>query len=244
MTMAMQRTRSMNILTSGLARALLLTAPLALAACGTVDRTATVASVIPEPYEQRHPIVIADAPHSVDLFPSNGRLDSGDRSRVADFARLYKERGRGPISIMLPQDRSSGSAVNAIRASLAEAGVGGHVRVGHYPVQNQGVAAAVRLSFVGLKAKVATQCGEWPDDLASASSLQTWQNKPFWNLGCSYQNMLAAQVADPRDMAGPRGESNPDVMMRMRAIQKVRQGQDPGTTWKVQNSNIGAVGGN
>ena len=56
--------------------------------------------------------------------------------------------------------------------------------------------------------------------------------------------MLAVQVANPRDVASPRGESEADVMMRMRAIQKVRQGNDPGTSWKVQNSNIGTFGGN
>jgi pilus assembly protein CpaD len=63
-------------------------------------------------------------------------------------------------------------------------------------------------------------------------------------MGCAYQNMLAVQVANPRDIASPRGETPSDVRMRMRAIGKVRQGTDPGTAWKVQNSNIGSVGGN
>lgn len=230
-----------------LKRAILLLAPLTLAACGTVDRVGTTASIIPDAMEQRHPIVLADAPHEIDIFPLNGKLDAGDRSRINDFAQLYKERGRGPISVMLPRGAGHGGnegSVNAIRQALAAAGVGGHIRVGNYPVANASIAAATRLSFVGLKAKVATRCGEWPDDLASASSTQTWQNKPYWNFGCAYQNMLAVQVANPRDIASPRGESEADVMMRMRAIQKVRQGNDPGTSWKVQNSNIGTVGGN
>lgn len=240
--------RNAEIITSmsrKMMRAALLLAPLALAACGTVDRAATTASIIPDSLEQRHPIVLADAPHVIDLFPVNGKLDAGDRSRVHDFAQLYRERGRGPISVMLPRGgRSAEGSVNAIRQALSAAGVGGHISVGHYPIADGSVAAATRLSFVGLKAKVATKCGEWPDDLASASSLQTWQNKPYWNFGCAYQNMLAVQVANPRDIASPRGESEADVMMRMRAIQKVRQGTDPGTNWKVQNSNIGTVGGN
>jgi hypothetical protein len=30
--------------------------------------------------------------------------------------------------------------------------------------------------------------------------------------------------------------------MRARGIAAIRQGKDPGTTWQVQNSNIGGVG--
>ncbi len=227
--------------------ALVAAVPMTLAACGQVDRLATTASVIPDTVEQRHPIVLADVPYSVDLFPIQGRLEHGDASRVDQLAAHYRQNGHGPITIMLPQGAAGGSsagAVNAIRARLAASGVGGHVRVGSYNVPDRTMAAAVRVSFAGLKAKVATQCGEWPDDLASASSLHTWQNKPYWNMGCAYQNMLAVQVGNPRDIAGPRGESPADVRMRMRAIGKVRQGNDPGTSWKVQNSNIGSVGGN
>ena len=211
-----------------------------------MDRQATVASVIPEPVEQRHPIVLADAPYSIDLLPTQGRLDRGDVSRIESFVALYKQNGRGPITVMLPQGRDGAntSVVNTIRNRLAAGGVGGHVRVGHYAPVDNSLASAVRVSFVGLKAKTATRCGEWPEDLASASSLHTWQNKPYWNYGCAYQNMVAVQVANPRDIAGPRGEAESDVMMRMRAIGRVRGGTDPGTTWRTQNSNIGSVGGN
>ena len=231
---------------SALRRAMIvLLAPLALAACGKVDRLATTDSIIPDALEQRHPIVLADAPYTIDVFPVGGRLDYSDDSRVMDFISKYKDVGHGPITIMLPNGApGSAVSVNAVRSRLAAAGVGGHVRVGHYAVQDRSMAAAVRLSFIGLKSKVATKCGEWPDDLASASSLHTWQNKPYWNMGCAYQNMLAVQVSNPRDIASPRGETPADVRMRMRAIGKVRQGNDPGTNWKVQNSNIGSVGGN
>lgn len=218
-----------------------------MSGCGTVDRLATTASVIPDTVEQLHPIVLADAPHVIDLFPANGRLDESDKGRIQDYADLFKERGRGPITIVLPQGTGAGrqeNVVNAIRSQLSRAGLSGHVRVAYYQITNPSLASAVRLSFVGLKAKVATQCGEWPDDMASASSLHTWQNKPYWNMGCAYQNMLAVQIANPRDIATPRGEQPADVRMRMRAIQKVRAGNDPGTNWKVQNSNIGSVGGN
>ena len=54
--------------------------------------------------------------------------------------------------------------------------------------------------------------------------------------------MLAAQVADPRDLTQGRAIDPPDVQMRMRAIGDVRNGADPGTNWKIQITPIGQVG--
>ena len=90
-------------------------------------------------------------------------------------------------------------------------------------------------------AKVKGPCGEWPDDLASGGSLDGWQNTTYWNFGCANQATLAAQIADPRDLVEPRGETPGDVETRMRAIQKVRQGADPGTGWAAKAQ---ATGGN
>ncbi len=84
---------------------------------------------------------------------------------------------------------------------------------------------------MGLKAKVATPCGNWPEDLASGSSLEGWKNEPYANFGCASQAVLAAQVDDPRDFVQPRALGPSDVAMRMRAIEDVRNGKDPGTDW-------------
>ncbi|VVC55809.1 hypothetical protein RHAL1_02731 [Beijerinckiaceae bacterium RH AL1] len=101
----------------------------------------------------------------------------------------------------------------------------------------------MRLSFVGVKAKEVNQCGQWPRDLGSGSSIDGWENEPYWNLGCSTQQMIAAQTSDPRDLVSPRGEERPDTEIRDRAITQVRSGSDPNTGWSVKNSNIGTVGG-
>ena len=94
-----------------------------------------------------------------------------------------------------------------------------------------------------MTARVAHQCGEWPRDLASGSTLETWKNSPYWNLGCSYQNMIATQLDDPRDLEAPRATSPSDIQMRTRAIAKVRQGADPATQWTDKSIGIGTVGG-
>jgi pilus assembly protein CpaD len=106
------------------------------------------------------------------------------------------------------------------------------------------LASPIRLTFTGLKARVATPCGEWPSDLASGSTLQGWDNKPYWNLGCSYQSAFAAQVADPRDLVSPHAEADMDTLMRARGIESIRKGTDPSTAWTTKTSSISSVGGN
>jgi pilus assembly protein CpaD len=54
--------------------------------------------------------------------------------------------------------------------------------------------------------------------------------------------MLAEQVADPRDLVGPRAEDPADTQMRARAISEMRKGNDPTTDWKTKNSSISSVG--
>jgi pilus assembly protein CpaD len=125
---------------------------------------------------------------------------------------------------------------------LAHSGVRAGLQISRYPVSNPGLASPVRLSFTALRAKVATPCGQWPSDLASGSTVQGWENKPYWNMGCAYQNMLAEQVADPRDLVSPRAEDPADSQMRTRPIGSLRKGTDPTTDWKTKNSSISSIG--
>lgn len=218
---------------------------LPLAACG-VNR------VLPPPaiahdYRDRHPIVLADAANTIDVFPS-ARLDTATIGRIQEFVERYRRLGHGRITVLAPvggRDADSARAgVDQVRRALAAAGARGSVFVGTYPVTDPALAAPVRLSFQGIKAKVADRCGQWPSDLASASSLEGWENTSYWNFGCANQATLAAQIADPRDLAAPRGVSAADIEMRMRAIGNVRKGTDPATIWNSKATNISAVGAN
>jgi pilus assembly protein CpaD len=220
---------------------------LPLGACG-VDRMAT-GSITPEDYRVRHPLALVHQDITLDIFPEGLLLDQGSRARIKEFAANYKNVGEGPLTILLPQgtarDDIARHSLAAIREAIVAGGVTGPVNVGVYPVPDPALAAPVRISFVGLKATVLSRCGEWPDDLASGALAQGWENHPYWNQGCAYQTAFAAQVADPRDLVSPRAEQPGDVNMRTRAITNVRAGQDPGTDWKIKNTDIGqGTGGN
>ena len=226
--------------------ALLSAAFLPVAGCSTTDRIKP-SGIALEDYRLRHPLVLAEARTSVDLFPegASGHLDRHTAKQVYAFAEQYRDGGRGPVLILLPRGREAERDANVteIRRVLAAGGARGGVEVSSYPVADPHLAAPVRLSFVGLKAEVPHQCGQWPSDLASGSSVETWENSTYWNFGCATQATLAAQASDPRDLVTPRGEEQSDALMRIRGIDAVRKGSDPNTSWTTHNSNIGGVGG-
>lgn len=217
-----------------------------LCGCSSVDRM-TTSSIPMDDYRNRHPIVLAEQARHLDIFPAPEKfgLDRRTAAEVREFGRLYRDTGEGPITVLVPTDRFSApsrATLAAIRRALALGGASAPLTISGYPVVNRDLASPIRLSFVGLKARVADPCGQWPSDLASGSTMQGWENKPYWNYGCSYQSMLADQIADPRDLVDPRAADPADAQMRTRAISEMRQGTDPTTDWKTKNSSISSVG--
>jgi pilus assembly protein CpaD len=202
----------------------------------------------PYDYRDRHPVVLADTQHVVDLFPAiiGGRLDYTTGGRLREFVDRYRRFGYGPVSLKRPVGsagaRHASATIAIVRRALAAHGFGGAVVEEDYRVTDPQLAAPLRLSFTGVKAKVSGRCGEWPTDLASGASLEGWQNDTWWNYGCASQQTLSAQIADPRDLAAPRGETSADTITRMRSIDKIREGQDPSTKWPHEEQTVSKVG--
>ena len=233
---------------SWLTRLLVLGAPLVLGACHPTDRIVAT-SPLPDDYRLVHPIALVDAPKSLDIFVADaaGGLDARTVRELRQFASDARAHGLSPVTVLLPagsrHDAAARAAMPAIRHELVAAGARGSIVVGSYPIADAALASPIRLTVSLLQAKLESRCGQWPSDLASASSADGWDNRHYWNYGCATQNNFAAQVDDPRDLVAPRGDEPSDVKMRMRAIDAVRQGADPGTNWVVKNSNLGAAGG-
>lgn len=241
-----KRKAASRLLSNSTLRLLLPLGVMALAGCAHVDRMKT-SSIPMDDYRNRHPILLSESAQKLDIFPAPQArgLDSRSAGQVAEFGHLYRASGHGPISVFLPDSKSGPQyrgTIQAIRWALARGGAHAPLQITHYPVVNPGLASPVRLSFIGLKARVGDKCGQWPSDLASGSSLHGWENKPYWNFGCSYQSAFAAQVADPRDLVGPRAEDPADAQMSTRGIEDMRKGTDPTTAWKTKNSTISTVG--
>ena len=195
-------------------------------------------------YRDRHPIVLADAPTTLDVFPhKGGALDATAIADIHTFVQRYQQYGVGKIGILAPAGGAEARAgFAAVRRALAAGGFRGTVSYGSYRVADLNLAAPIKLGFRGLKAEVASRCGEWPTDLAGGGSLAGWTNTTYWNYGCATQSMLAAQVDDPRDFVRTEALGPADIIMQLRAINAVRQGNDPGTNWKTQNTDILSIG--
>ncbi len=221
---------------------------------GCAKRTAEADTLAygPDDVRERHPIVLRDAPRSLDVFVgrSGGALDARQAEDVASFAREFRRTGKGGLVAEVPtgtrRERAAHDTLSGIRAALSRGGVSpGILSVRSYPVQDPGLASPIRLTFASLQASVPHACGQWPTDLGSSDFKYSTSNAPYWNLGCASQATLAAQVADPIDLVRSRDEGRPDIVKRMGAIAKIREGKDPSTQYRQATPQINStVGGN
>lgn len=195
---------------------------------------------IPDNFEERHPIVVGDVPRSMDVFlAGNSGLDHRQTQDVREFVAQYKKSGKGPLMAALPAGAPAQRTLAEIRRIAAAGGVGGQLRIA--PGPSHPTAASVRLSYAELGARVVSKCGQWPHDMAGGTTLQSWENRPYYNLGCSYQTMLAAQVADPVDLLRGRPEGEIDIAKRVKDIESVRNNSDPTTRWPQDSTKINSA---
>jgi len=187
---------------------------------------------IPDDYRTRHPITLSEAQHSLDIPVSAGdnRLTIAMVDNVRGFAQSYSATSSGVVQIQIPSGSPNSAAAShlkrQIRATLTSSGVASSKIVEmSYGAGPQGDAAPIRLSYVAVTAMTG-QCGQWPEDL----SANTYSNKNWYNFGCASQNNIAAQIANPMDLVGPRGMSPIDAERRSLVIGNYRAGKTTATT--------------
>lgn len=181
---------------------------------------------IPDDYRQRHPIVLTQAEHNVDIPVSEGdrRITSGMRDTIRGFAQDYRAHATGNIEILSPRGSiSSPTALSMrrqIRQELVASGIpSSRIADNSYPAGGAADAAPIRLRFMATTA-VTNACGQWPEDLAD----RPFDNQNYYNFGCAQQNNLAAQVANPTDLVAPRAQTPIDAEQRSGIIDGYRKG--------------------
>lgn len=190
---------------------------------GCAKRDSITVGSIPDDYRTNHPIVIAEREEVLDLpvAASDRGMTHFQKTALQGFMSYYDRSAAPVVRVMVPS-----GAVNDVAASAASAdfvrllrsnGVPeGRIAVASYQADPAESSAPVRISYVGMKAQT-NRCGRWPDDLRDNS-----ENKHYANFGCSYQNNLAAQVANPSDLLGPRKPSEIDAENRGDAIDQYK----------------------
>jgi pilus assembly protein CpaD len=224
-----------------LSPALIVTALLA----GCAKQDLNTGSIEPSSdYRMNHPIVMDEKERSIAIYPMRGPggLDQRQRDDIAQFIEDYRATARSPLEMQMPSGagKSQMQTAQHIRKALSEAGFpSSHLRAGHYEPSRTSSVAPVKLSFSALAAKVDSQCGMWKRDIINGSTTEGGSNRPYDNFGCSYQSILAAQVANPSDLVRPRVEGESDIGKRTDDLRQLRDDGDPSTTWANNAATVG-----
>lgn len=207
--MAMKRART---------GALLAVAAAALLA-GCTHRDSIEVGAIPDDYRTNHPIVVGEKEKTLDLpvAASATRMSRQQRQTLAGFMDDY-DRDSGPyVSILVPagsaNEAAAGRVADDFSVFLNRQGVPRErIIVQSYYAPRADASAPVRVAYSTVRAYT-DKCGRWPEDM-----LNTADNKHYANFGCASQNNLAAQVANPGDLLGPRKMTEIDAENRGNAI--------------------------
>lgn len=211
---------------------------LAAAALGGCRSDREITGSVPDAYDVRHPIVVAEADYKLDLPVGQGAggISARQRAEIAAFASTWRSSGRGVVTISLPHgsadDRVTSYVAPEIRTLLAAHGINpANIRTQRYAASGPVHLAPVRLSFPKLTAKVPHPCGIWPDDLGGSDWKAVAGNREYYNFGCATQQNLAAQVADPEDLLRPRATDPAWTPRRQTVVETYTKGQSTATEY-------------
>jgi len=198
--------------------ALALLAVTLLSACAQREMTGS----IPDDYRTNHPIIISEREQVADIpvGHADSKLSITQRSVVEQVIANYQANGSGMVHILLPEgspnERAAARLRNDITAVLRKGGVKPFNISSERYRAGPTDTAPIRLSYTAMTAST-HPCGQWPKDL-----LETADNRHYANFGCANQNNLAAQVANPADLLGPRASSPIDAERREIVIDDYR----------------------
>jgi pilus assembly protein CpaD len=205
---------------------------LALAGCKTLDDEpgAHVAGwTIVDP-TQRHPIMVSQQPSTMTVRVARGSqgLTPAQKGQVATFLERYRVADSGNSKLVIavpsgsPNESAAVRAVSEIRQLITAYGFSeANVAIEPYH-DGRDASAPVRLSYLRYVAE-GPECGRWTSNLAEES-----RNLPYPNFGCAQQRNLAAQIANPADLLGPRTMEPADAERRAVVFDKYRQGRSTG----------------
>lgn len=211
------------------------TAAILLAGCYQAHEATLEA--IPNDYRQRHPIVLKEAPRTVELFIGNrrGSLTGTQRADVLAFAHAWRREATGGVMIDVPTNtpnqRSGNTALQEVRSILVSAGVPSEaIATRPNTPGDRRRLATLRLHYPKVTADVGP-CGLWPYDLGPTYDREHNENRQFYNLGCANQRNLAAMVDNPSDLVQPRSETPTYTARRTTVLEKYRRGESTATVY-------------
>jgi pilus assembly protein CpaD len=237
---------------NAVACALLLASSFAISACNRTDDY-IVTGTIPTDYRDRHPIRFTEGENIIQLLVGSGTgvLTAEQRVLVSSMASTWRQEGTGRLVVEKPKgtrnqraaDYATREAVSILRAS----GVPQRAIVTKTYPNPPDSFGPVRIAYKRVEA-VAGPCGLWPEDLGASPnpSLQPlpapFDNRPYYNFGCSTQQNLAVMVENPEDLIQPRASTPAYAARRQTVIEKYRKGENPSGQYETDEAQASDVG--
>jgi pilus assembly protein CpaD len=201
-----------------------------LSGCAMGKRDSITVGAIPDDYRTNHPIVIAEKEEILDLpvGASDRGITHPQRASLEGFLANYDRSAAPVLKILAPvgasNDIAAADAAHDFAAVARKNGVpASRILIASYQASAAEVSAPVRVSYAAMRAQTG-KCGRWPADI-----LETSENKHYANFGCSYQNNIAAQIANPGDLLGPRKQTEIDAANRSVVIGDYQAGD---SSWR------------
>lgn len=178
-----------------------------LPGCKTDDNRGQVAGWALVDPAQRHPIIVSQQPQTLSLRVPRGSSGLAPQQRAELLAFADRSRASDAGNSRLIISAPSGSrnevaavhSVDEVRTLLSDRGFPeSSILVEAYSQEGGDAEPPIKISYMRYVAE-GPECGKWPENLAYNPN-----NLPHPNLGCANQRNLAAMVANPADLLGPR----------------------------------------
>lgn len=197
-----------------------------LGACATSpDKLGQVAD--PRTPTEQWKAELTSQPEEVQLAIHANGLSVTQADALAVFVDDWRESDGGTITIQAPAEGADTAAAfragEATRGFLINQGVNPElIRVAGYRPEGEG-KAPLRVGYLR-HSVVVPKCGEEWDNIAHSA-----MNRVQSNFGCAVTANMAAQIANPADLAGPRALTPADAQRRAVVIDKYRKGEATST---------------
>ncbi len=179
------------------------------------------AGTIAEDGEVNHPIAVEPSFRELKVQFAGGAdgMTTDDAVKFDAFLADYRVHGNGSLGISVPGGAPSRAAITFFAERAAATGINrDKILVSTHDVANNDYR--VDVSYIAYTAH-ADNCGDdWSENLAFTADNQTPKN-----FGCSVQHNIAAMVADPRDLLGPRPFDVPDTSRRAVVMDHYEKGE-------------------
>lgn len=204
---------------------------LTLAACSGVDEpTAHVAGWTLIDPTQRHPIMVSQRPASLTVRVARGSqgLTRPQKEEILGFLQHFRGVGAGNSRLVIavpsgsPNEGAAMQAVAELRHMIDHFGFSQSSIVIEPYSAGRDQSAPIRLSYLQFVAE-GPECNRWPTNLA-----EDYRNQPYPIFGCAQQHNLAAQIANPSDLIGPRTMTPSDQERRAVVFDNYAKGKATG----------------